>query len=226
MTNLNPEALAAAVEAYIKHEAATKGVADFAAVIKENGIKPRIVEAPPYDNECARDQYGVVIARDDLIKRIQESDQSWWSMMEDAVAMLAWDGLRLAELETAITAIFYSEVSIPPLARKALAIADGFTPGVASIAEERRRQIEKEGWSSSNDDVFQASGEMAVAASCYAFEASRTPAQRQRSLGRPPKTWPFKAKWWKPTTPIRDLEKAGALIAAEIDRLRRAGGVE
>jgi hypothetical protein len=26
--------------------------------------------------------------------------------------------------------------------------------------------------------------------------------------------------WWKPSTPVRNLEKAGALIAAEIDRLR------
>jgi hypothetical protein len=31
------------------------------------------------------------------------------------------------------------------------------------------------------------------------------------------------ARWWKPSTdPIRNLERAGALIAAEIDRLERA----
>jgi hypothetical protein len=35
--------------------------------------------------------------------------------------------------------------------------------------------------------------------------------------------WPFTEHWWKPTpnNRIRELEKAGALIAAEIDRLLR-----
>lgn len=35
-------------------------------------------------------------------------------------------------------------------------------------------------------------------------------------------SWPFDASWWKPSNdPIRNLIKAGALIAAEIDRLQR-----
>ena len=38
----------------------------------------------------------------------------------------------------------------------------------------------------------------------------------------PPDSWPWALGWWKPgTDPIRNLEKAGALIAAEIDRLLR-----
>lgn len=36
--------------------------------------------------------------------------------------------------------------------------------------------------------------------------------------------WPWDEEWWKPSLdPIRNLEKAGALIAAEIDRLEAAG---
>ena len=33
--------------------------------------------------------------------------------------------------------------------------------------------------------------------------------------------WPWEANWWKPTPEdrIKELAKAGALIAAEIDRL-------
>ena len=35
--------------------------------------------------------------------------------------------------------------------------------------------------------------------------------------------WPWDVSWWKPSdSPIRNLVKAGALIAAEIDRLQRA----
>jgi len=34
--------------------------------------------------------------------------------------------------------------------------------------------------------------------------------------------WPFSSEWWKPAQdPIRNLVKAGALIAAEIDHLQR-----
>jgi hypothetical protein len=34
--------------------------------------------------------------------------------------------------------------------------------------------------------------------------------------------WPWDPSWWKPSPdPIRNLVKAGALIAAEIDRLQR-----
>jgi hypothetical protein len=41
---------------------------------------------------------------------------------------------------------------------------------------------------------------------------------------RPPRfDWPWDASWWKPSNdPVRNLVKAGALIAAEIDRLQRA----
>lgn len=37
--------------------------------------------------------------------------------------------------------------------------------------------------------------------------------------------WPFELKWLKrtPKNRIRELQKAGALIAAEIDRLQRCG---
>jgi hypothetical protein len=36
--------------------------------------------------------------------------------------------------------------------------------------------------------------------------------------------WPWEASWWKPsqTDRIKELAKAGALIAAEIDRLKNA----
>ena len=57
---------------------------------------------------------------------------------------------------------------------------------------------------------------MANAASCYAM----IPALRPASF--PPAHWPW-LDGWKPTPDdrIRELAKAGALIAAEIDRLQR-----
>jgi hypothetical protein len=34
--------------------------------------------------------------------------------------------------------------------------------------------------------------------------------------------WPFAAGWWRPGDRVRELSKAGALCAAEIDRILRA----
>ena len=55
---------------------------------------------------------------------------------------------------------------------------------------------------------------MAVAAACYALPAWCRGRTRR---------WPWDDEWWKPTPDdrIRELVKAGALIAAEIDRLLR-----
>lgn len=40
-------------------------------------------------------------------------------------------------------------------------------------------------------------------------------------------SWPWDEEWWKPSEdPVRNLVKAGALIAAEIDRLQRVDGGE
>jgi hypothetical protein len=97
--------------------------------------------------------------------------------------------------------------------------------GAHRIAAERQRQIDKEGWSEGHDS-YHKHDELAMAAVCYAMP----PSWRERKLERiSPATywgvfWPFDEEWWKPVPDnrIRELEKAGALIAAEIDRLLAA----
>lgn len=95
--------------------------------------------------------------------------------------------------------------------------------GASLIAAERARQIEIEGWSPEHDDQHK-HGELAEAAGSYcdlaAYQSAvpSTPNNYGRPLG-----WPFESHWWKPSEdPIRNLVKAGALLAAEIDRLQRA----
>ena len=87
--------------------------------------------------------------------------------------------------------------------------------GAAMIAAERQRQIVGEGWTPEHDDKH-TMAELAYAAACYILSTSSVNVNR---------FWPrrWATKWWKPSTRIRDLTKAGALIAAEIDRLRRTG---
>lgn len=85
--------------------------------------------------------------------------------------------------------------------------------GIQAIATERQRQMDVEGWTPEHDDTHD-KGEMAVAAACYAdpiFDDPRTPVH-----------WPWDADWWKSKTRRENLVRAGALIAAEIDRLDRA----
>lgn len=101
--------------------------------------------------------------------------------------------------------------------------------GVELIAEERARQISVEGWSSGHDDEHER-GELARAGSVYA-DASICLADgvppavvRQQILDFAgcESPWPWHPSWLKlDANPVRALTKAGALIAAEIDRLQR-----
>ncbi|WP_321953157.1 hypothetical protein [Paraburkholderia bannensis] len=80
------------------------------------------------------------------------------------------------------------------------------------VLAERVRQVNVEGWTLAHDDQHD-DGELAAAAACYAVSYE---SQLLSYL------WPWDLDWWKPTTPRRDLVKAGAMILAEIERLDRA----
>lgn len=88
--------------------------------------------------------------------------------------------------------------------------------GAEMIAAERERQMAVKGWTPEHDDAHDDS-ELLRAALCYAL-----PSGLRDPIGRIPRSWP--GAWnWKPSSDdrVRELVKAGALIAAEIDRLER-----
>lgn len=111
------------------------------------------------------------------------------------------------------------------------------THGVSKIAEERKRQLEQEGYTRSGDIGREYS--LLEAAALYTIEAERqvngmSPSQP----GVPPvadgtgfdtywaESWPWRDEDWKPTgDPVRDLVKAGALIAAAIDALESSKSI-
>lgn len=84
--------------------------------------------------------------------------------------------------------------------------------GIAAIAAERQRQMDVEGWTPEHDDAHD-NREMVVAAVLYAMY----PFQPK---GLP---WPWEKSWDKRAKhdPQKRLTVAGALIAAELDRLQR-----
>lgn len=90
--------------------------------------------------------------------------------------------------------------------------------GIHSITLERIRQIEEEGWDDENDDQH-TDGSLVAAAIAYAMpNVSPDRVSLPRHV-----FWPLSwdPKWFKPKNRRADLVRAGALIAAEIDRLDR-----
>ncbi len=116
------------------------------------------------------------------------------------------------------------------------------TSGIGLITAERLRQIEVEGWTAKHDDEHER-GELASAAICFASPFQpfvldhRTQPDEYKFVDAYPPSWDI--KWDKRLRShagygdvvenqdlpinerIRNLVKAGALIAAEIDRLQR-----
>ena len=87
--------------------------------------------------------------------------------------------------------------------------------GAELIAAERERQVTAEDWTPEHD-AGHTSGELALAGALYAIPF---PARKGHV-----NLWPWGEGYWKPTSDdrVRELVKAGALIAAEIDRLNAA----
>ena len=101
--------------------------------------------------------------------------------------------------------------------------------GIERISAERQRQIDEEGWSAKHDAEYK-NGELTLAAICYASPLPvrvKAKVSTGRGLHFPEfrnrwiDPWPWDSVWDKREQhdQIRKLEIAGALIAAEIDRL-------
>lgn len=92
--------------------------------------------------------------------------------------------------------------------------------GAAYIMAERNRQIEKEGWTPEHDDQWK-DGELSRAAICYVMWDIVKDSMIVKARETIQLWWPWDWEWWKPKSQRGNLIRAGALIAAEIDRLNR-----
>lgn len=110
--------------------------------------------------------------------------------------------------------------------------------GVERIAAERARQVDEEGYTAEQDDRWEA-GQLAEAAACYSMPGNLYVERRFAGGVRFVDPWPFRIYLDKRRSVganypdrievegeerIDRLVKAGALIAAEIDRLQRVTG--
>lgn len=115
-----------------------------------------------------------------------------------------------------------------------LAAFDCPPSGAGRIFAERLRQVREEGFHYVIDDCHR-SEQLAWAAACYALPYADERRFDRLAASSPPREWPWSAGAWTPgravnvdgaiampiADRIRELEKAGALCAAEIDRLVR-----
>lgn len=100
-------------------------------------------------------------------------------------------------------------------------VDDSGSPGAALIATERVRQITEEGYSAAHDRSH-GGQELAWGAYGYLFRAARTDIPQDDPAV--PLEWPWPKGQWKPKgSRVRNLVVAGALIAAEVDRLYAEG---
>jgi hypothetical protein len=83
--------------------------------------------------------------------------------------------------------------------------------GIERIKEERERQISKEGYDKEHDEKNEKYNNLVFAAASYIM------AEFDGDLAE--KLWPWDMYYYKPKNYLRNLERAGALIAAEIDRI-------
>jgi hypothetical protein len=101
--------------------------------------------------------------------------------------------------------------------------------GIDLIRAERQRQIILEGYDANNDDSLvdptdKRNWELPLVEAAIAYADQVAMQAHPHDAGAAVhERWPWHASFWKPSTPIRMLVKAGALIAAEIDRRLRAG---
>lgn len=95
--------------------------------------------------------------------------------------------------------------------------------GVELITAERKRQIEKEGWTAEHDDTHARRADLMYAAMAYIEVTREIDGNAWEDDDPPPASWPWDDEWFKPKSPLHNLVRAGGLIAAEIDRRVRAG---
>lgn len=98
------------------------------------------------------------------------------------------------------------------------------TRGTLLIAEERDRQIDVEKFSFQHDRRLHSDGSLVRAAICYATPEKDREYATLPDGSKIPVYWPWETGAWNPSPDnrVRELTIAGALIAAELDRLEGA----
>ena len=92
------------------------------------------------------------------------------------------------------------------------------TDGSLAIAKERSRQIKQEGFNDEHDKNENLKSIIAAAVIYANLGTEKNPTSD--FIQEMKKYWPWDEKYYKPKDQMRNLERAGALIAAAIDKIK------
>lgn len=176
-------------------------------------------------NYCAVAQQAITIA-----KELEKERDDWKSAAitrgellsertndRDTLKRRLDEAMSLIEVLRTEERIRNNKLTRPPHHRDWQAMSEKQT-GIQLIEAERQRQIDKEKWTFEHDDEHK-NGDLRDAAEAYLLQLRRRGHWSEKNT---PEMWPWDREFWKPSAdPIRQLVKAGALIAAELDRLQR-----
>jgi len=98
--------------------------------------------------------------------------------------------------------------------------------GAGLILKERRRQIDVEGWTAEHDYEHEDTALMRAAVCYLLYEIAAQDTEDNDILVNLVDflrgvLWPWCDEWWKPEHVDRNLVRAGALVAAAIDKIQR-----
>jgi hypothetical protein len=177
-------------------------------------VKPFYAE-PPAEPADAIERIARLLYLRTCNRRADGTPLHEWEPMDERIKAYFRDEARNYEAlrNTALWPAGRKNYAAPP------AQAADLGPGVQAIAAERERQLNSEGFSRESDQEYQR-GELAKAATAYVQLAAMDLAAGTRdhiAWHGPAAVWPWALKWWKPVDARRDLVRAGALIAAQID---------
>lgn len=146
---------------------------------------------------------------------------------------VGYDGTGLAAVLAATSACSWNCLAV-----LAATLAGGDADAAVLMVAERERQVTGERFEPGHDEEHEL-GELTAAGVCYALGAQRLIAWPAKPMGgiisgdsaaygEDPSEyrWPLDPEWWKPKDTLRDLVRAGALIAADADRFVRARRLE
>lgn len=126
---------------------------------------------------------------------------------------VSYDGTGLSAVLAATSTCSWNCMAV-----LAATLAGPDADAVVLMVAERERQITGERFEPGHDEEHEP-GDLAMAGICYA--AMHTDKALHDGLD-----WPLDIGWWKPKDRLRDLVRAGALIAADADRDVRARRLE
>lgn len=153
---------------------------------------------------------------------LEDGDELYWQEMRarnpeapKGEWRLAWKG----DTEDGPYAWFVRPMALRPEAVAPPAQGIDLGTGVKAIAAERERLLQAEGFTRDGDQQYRR-GELAKAATAYVQLAATDLEAGTRdhiAWHGPAAVWPWAPERWKPVDARRDLARAGALIAAQID---------